>query len=293
MPYSGAIQKIFQARYILLLFIFVVAFLNVIYMRHTLKPSAANEIHLKNCSGHGVYDGYCVCDFEYTGLHCEENTPHPRELHHARESRFEYIFHNGFWSSNESVSGPGSNLQQTERIRAYIPHIFQAYAIRSMFDIPCGDVNWIKHINLGGIEYVGADIVSKLIYSHRKLYKNRKFFVADLVEQVPYKPFDLVLCRDALVHLNTSDIARALRNLNLSGSKYLLATTFPNHQNVDQVQLPGMDWRPLNLQAEPFNLPNPLEIYNEGYFKKGEEFSDKSLGLWKLPVPIPDKLFLL
>jgi hypothetical protein len=88
------------------------------------------------------------------------------------------------------------------------------------------------------------------------------------------------LSRDCLVHFSNADIIRALRNFKASGAKYLLMTTFTNKRvNTDVM---NGDWRPLNFQLEPFNLPVPLVLINEKCTEGGGTYSDKSLGLWSL-----------
>jgi hypothetical protein len=49
-----------------------------------------------------------------------------------------------------------------------------------------------------------------------------------------------------------------------------------NNQNLDQ-----KIWRPLNLEIEPFNLGNPIEIISERT-TEDPRYADKSLGLWKI-----------
>lgn len=41
-------------------------------------------------------------------------------------------------------------------------------------------------------------------------------------------------------------------------------------------------FRPINLQCAPFNLSEPLEIINESCTHADGEYSDKSLGLWRI-----------
>ena len=64
----------------------------------------------------------------------------------ARSSRaevFQWIFTTNKWGSAESVSGKGSELVQTEAIRAWLPEIIQELSIGSVLDVPCGDLNWL------------------------------------------------------------------------------------------------------------------------------------------------------
>ncbi|GAG59286.1 unnamed protein product [marine sediment metagenome] len=122
-----------------------------------------------------------------------------------------------------------------------------------------------------------ADIVEDIIAKNKKRYTDDKtsFVCLDAVQD-DLPRADLVICRDCLVHLSYADISRALQNIKKSGAKYFLTTTFPNlAENRD---IKTGDWRPLNLQQEPFKLPEPLEIVNEDCPEK--EYADKSLGLW-------------
>ncbi|MEO8451290.1 MAG: hypothetical protein ABI647_15960 [Gemmatimonadota bacterium] len=87
-----------------------------------------------------------------------------------------------------------------------------------------------------------------------------------------------MLCRDCLVHLSFADVGRALANIRSARITYLLTTTFPEEAlNVD---IATGDWRPLNLEREPFSFPPPLALLPEGCTEGDGRFQDKSLGLW-------------
>ncbi len=66
------------------------------------------------------------------------------------------------------MSGIGSDNSQTETVVNELPKIFEKYIIESMLDIPCGDFNWMRKVNLNGINYVGADIVADLVVANQK-----------------------------------------------------------------------------------------------------------------------------
>ena len=59
---------------------------------------------------------------------------------------FDKIFKNNTWGSKESKSGPGSTINNTKNIRKEIPKLMNDYKLKTLFDCPCGDVNWISHI---------------------------------------------------------------------------------------------------------------------------------------------------
>ena len=52
---------------------------------------------------------------------------------------FQNIYFNNRWGDSSSLSGTGSNLEQTTNIIKELPSIFKKYKINSILDIPCGD----------------------------------------------------------------------------------------------------------------------------------------------------------
>ena len=181
----------------------------------------------------------------------------------ANQNIFEKIFKQKLWGQNcESVSGPGSSLDATKNLRENLPFFFQKYHIKSILDIPCGDFNYMKEIDLSGISYLGADIVKELIGQNQLKYPKVNFQVMDLLQdELPL--VDMIICRDCLFHMPFDLIKKALVNFKKSGSKYILTTshTWKNFQPKD-IQLG--DFRKLNLQMPPINLPAPLDFIVEG-----------------------------
>ncbi len=197
----------------------------------------------------------------------------------------EYIFSDIFsgnkWGGADSVSGTGSGVLQTQVIIKELPQLFGEFNIRSMLDIPCGDFHWMRHVNLDGVNYLGADIVKRLIDHNKQKYEknNIAFRKLNLIKDALPK-VDLIFCRDCLVHLSFNDIFLALQNISDSGSTFLLTTTFPARpHNRDIVR---GDWTTLNLQAAPFALPAPLKLINEECTEVDGAYKDKSLALWRI-----------
>jgi hypothetical protein len=95
---------------------------------------------------------------------------------------------------------------------------------------------------------------------------------------------DLILCRDLFVHLTTQQIFKCIKNIIASDSEYLLLTTFTNNRKYKNlIRLPRIvGWRPINMQLQPFNLPQPDFILNENCTEGSGKFSDKSLALYKV-----------
>ncbi len=191
---------------------------------------------------------------------------------------FEDIYYNKKWSG-KSHSGPGSDLDQTSLVRQGLQQVIINYNIESLLDVPCGDWFWMQHLDLSAVKYTGGDIVEKIVQNNQKYARDKvSFLFLDLLEsQLP--AHDLVLCRDCLVHFSYQDIKKTLDNLIDSGCNYLLTTTFPGRQNYN---ITTGNWRPIDLQGPPFELPGPLMIFNEGCMEGNGSYNDKSLALWDL-----------
>jgi hypothetical protein len=195
---------------------------------------------------------------------------------------FTEIYDINYWNSKESFSGGGSELIQTETLINELEKITNILNIKSILDIPCGDFKWMQKANLDKINYIGADIVEKLILSNSENNREKKnitFQVINLIND-PLPKSDLLFIRDCFVHLSYDDIYISINNIKSSGCKYLLTTTFTNH-NINTDITTG-DWRPINLQEKPFNFPNPLLIINENCTEGNGAYKDKSMALWEV-----------
>ncbi len=187
---------------------------------------------------------------------------------------FTDIYRNNLWSDPESVSGRGSSLARTEVIRSALPAVLTSLNAQSLLDAPCGDFNWMQHVDLEGIEYTGADVVPDLIARNRQMHslRGRTFVVADVTRD-PLPKVDVVLCRDCFIHLSFRDIKAALNNFKRS-AEFVMATTHVDVTKNEDTRTGG--WRSINLQLPPFNLPPPQQLIVE------DAELGKSLGLWSL-----------
>ncbi|MEV6123849.1 class I SAM-dependent methyltransferase [Streptomyces sp. NPDC052077] len=199
------------------------------------------------------------------------------------ETIFTEVFRTNHWGSPESVSGPGSELRQTEAVRGALASVLARYPIRTITDAGCGDVNWIRHVD--GFDrldaYVGLDVVPDLVELNQKRYGSERmsFQQADLSRnEIPAA--DLVLTRDCMVHLTHHEVLAFLARIAASGSTYLLATTYASlAENRDTSD---GHWRPLNLQAAPFHLPPPIEHFDTDFTDNGRHHPGNGLGLWRI-----------
>lgn len=203
------------------------------------------------------------------------------------EKVFTEIFESNRWNDPESRSGGGSNLKQTEAVRAALPAIFKRHHIQTFLDVPCGDFYWMSRTDLTGVKYVGGDIVPALIEQNMKRYgsDSTTFRAINLMES-DLMPADLILVRDCLVHLSLRDAGKAIANIKKSGIRYLLTTTFVDVDHNEDITTG--QWRKLNLTKPPFNFPPAVELIDEKC-TESELAHGKRLGLWevaRLPASI-------
>lgn len=197
------------------------------------------------------------------------------------KDKFAEVYEKNIFGGADSRSGAGSDLLQTEIIRREIPRILRENGIASMLDAPCGDWFWMREVDLGIESYIGADIVDALIEKNKAQFGRDgiRFMCLDLSKDKLPK-VDLIFSRDCLVHLSFNDASRMLKNFKASGAEYLLTTTFAERSS--NPDLGDGFWRPLNMELAPFNFPPPIEMINEGCTEGDNQFTDKSLGLWRL-----------
>lgn len=180
----------------------------------------------------------------------------------SRRTIFTEFYKNNVWGSAESISGPGSELKYTANIISQMPDLLKKYNIRSINDAPCGDFNYMKEIDLNGIQYTGFDIVEELVVQNNNTYKKAglNFRHFDVVGTILPKA-DLILSRDMLIHFSFSDAFKTIENFKQSDSKYLLTNTYPDIKaNVD---IKTGSWRPINLLLEPYSFNKPIAIIEE------------------------------
>lgn len=190
------------------------------------------------------------------------------------KTTFTRIYENNCWADPESVSGRGSTIARTEAARGALPRMLVDVGAKSLLDAGCGDLNWMQHVDLQGIKYIGVDVVEELVARNQRSYGGTEwtFCVADITRD-PLPIVDVVLCRDCFIHLSFKHIHAAVANLKKSKSTFLVATT---HANVgENKDIVSGEWRSINLQLPPFNFPAPDSLIEE------DEDQAKHLGLWR------------
>jgi SAM-dependent methyltransferase len=168
-----------------------------------------------------------------------------------------------------SWDGPGSSLDCTDQLFRVLPGLLKRLGVCLMLDVGCGDWNWMRLVDLTGIEYTGWDVDPGRIARCRYRINIGDFTTLDrpnvvfdevnilTVDEVPL--CDLILCRDVLAHLPTGHIQAVLQKFRASGSEWLLASTYPGADNAFEYNPSEYAWNgymehPVDLEAAPFNL---------------------------------------
>ena len=197
-----------------------------------------------------------------------------------KENFIQNYLNNGF-NGKQSISGPGSDLENTVTLRKKLITLLNQMNIKILIDAPCGDFWWMQHIlpKTSIEKYIGIDIVPKLIEQVNNHYGTDKiiFKCQDIAEEFNEQG-DLVICRDCLVHLSFESALKVLTNFANSSVKYFLITTFDREKNYDYPD--GTSHYLMDLTKSPFNLPKPTVSINEECPEWNGIYNDKSLGFW-------------
>ena len=113
----------------------------------------------------------------------------------------------------ETECGYGATLSATIEQREWLAHVFDRYEIRSIADIGAGDLNWVRTMDLDGIDYQPFDLVPR----HESVTQ------FDVCHEIP-PAVDCILCLWVLNHMPYGACELALDNLKASGARYLVMT---------------------------------------------------------------------
>ena len=163
---------------------------------------------------------------------------------------------------DETQCGSGSTMAATENVRAWLPGALKRLGVDRLIDAPCGDRNWIRHVDLP-CEYMGIDSDADHIEKAGKDCASQ----GDLRYMIFGRKWNGVtafLSRDFFQHLDDADGLKVLNNFRASGAKYLIATDHGVEENGPLQQLPEGPFRYISMTAPPFNLPPPIDQCEDG-----------------------------
>ena len=194
-----------------------------------------------------------------------------------RSGVFDEIYQANFWGSAESRSGLGSEKHYADAFAGRLQQCLDDIGANSMFDAPCGDLNWVRPIAENPrMDYAGGDISATLIAELKRREPDMDLRAFDICED-SFPQVDVWLCRDCLFHLPFSDIWRALENFARSSIPFALLTTH-RARILTNLDVNAGGFRYLDLERAPINLP-PAERYLKDY-RLGRDFP-RYVGLWR------------
>jgi SAM-dependent methyltransferase len=207
-----------------------------------------------------------------------QNVEHLRQP--SLSDRFSTIYRNRVWLNDRargSLSGAGSDLENTGSIRLHLPDLLARLNTKALLDVGCGDFGWLRELAVN-CDYFGVDCVRDVIDRNAATYgsASRTFHALDATAD-PLPPADTVLCRDVLFHLSFKDIAALIRNVRASGASTLIATTDAGTEFNSDIR--SGDFRLLNLHEAPLCFPPPEFAIPDDGVQPG-----RSLGVWKLSM---------
>ena len=195
----------------------------------------------------------------------------------SRAHAFDEIYKNNAWGSIESRSGVGSEMVATKRYRLALASLIRQQNFQTMFDAPCGDLNWmpavLEQVNL---TYRGGDISPSLVAHVASTHPEFSVSTFDICRD-DFPKADVWHCRDCLFHLPFADIRAALQRFVKSEIPYLLLTTHRArwlHRNLDLCEV---GFRVIDFERAPFSFPKPLALLPD--FRVGVDFP-RYVALW-------------
>lgn len=142
----------------------------------------------------------------------------------------------------ETPCGAGSTLENTVKQREWIPRMVKKHKIKSIADLGAGDMNWIRHTELG-CDYSAYDLIP------------RSDFVIEfdiLEDTIP--DADCVMVNWVLNHFSEVDAKIATANIKKSKAHYLITTysdefcSFTDGEVVDSINIrAGFEMRLIDL----------------------------------------------
>ena len=152
----------------------------------------------------------------------------------------------------ETYSGPGSLIRNTNVLVKQLHFFLKKYKIQSIIDMPCGDFNYMKEINLDYIDYNGYDISENAIERCLKYKKNNiNFNILDATNQSLHYS-DLVICKDLFIHLSFEDINKILENIIKSKCKYFAVSRYNNGNVINIDRVSSLNAQAIEITQDPF-----------------------------------------
>ena len=267
---------------------------------HTHLPRSYNDRTMQSCMQYHAdnYMGCLLCSMSSklpelaTDAGIAGNSSLKSSVVSNVSKAFTQIYDAEVWSSAGGGSGHGSSDMCGTTVRQILRLLLFKYQILSVIDAPCGAVHssWMRstiylmRTDVPCFRYLGVDVVDSVVRKNAEAFQGldwAAFRSVDLSSASSTLPqhYDLIHSRDALQHLSYAAIGGALRTYCASDAKYLLVGSYVEAAAGSNKDIEIGGAFEINLLAEPFSFPAPLETFAEN---KCGEFPLKHLLLYNL-----------
>lgn len=176
---------------------------------------------------------------------------------------------------------PSIHPLTTQLLKMELLKLFKGLEIKTLIDVPCGEIHWVKEMNPFVRKYIGVDKRDEIIEKNRENYGSMylTFEQLDCTRDLLPKS-DLIFCHDAFNDCTSNEILAALLLFKKSGAKYFLATM---HTDTEKNSKGGKGgFTPINWQLKPYDFPKPLLTIHD------PSCENKKYALWKMEdIQIP------
>lgn len=176
------------------------------------------------------------------------STGHPKA---SITAAFSKVYDENVWQRKDT-SGPGSSAQYTGEYRSFLHRLLRSKQVKRLLDVGCGLWEYMQHVNLEGIEYLGIDPVPSVIKRNKALRLPPNIqFQCGTIDDVPnLGSFDMAIVKDVFQHLPNQLIIEMLEKLKVIPT-LIVTNDLLNGPNVN-CDLGG--FRKINLEGPPFSV---------------------------------------
>ena len=177
-----------------------------------------------------------------------------KKMYNPADAPHDYPTHESIFTPQYvSDSGPGSAPEYTEPYRKWLEAFCKKNKIKSVIDMPCGDMRVGGAVALPkGCTYLGVDVIAERIARNREAFPDREFVQADLLDWTP-PPADLLIIKDCVQHWSTADVLRWLESLKRAKFRFALVINCSYGPTLNADIVTG-GWRALDLSLAPFGV---------------------------------------
>lgn len=185
---------------------------------------------------------------------------------------FNDIYYKARWKNG---SGAGSDPSLLKDYIFYLNNFIKENNIKSIADCGCGDWQYMSHVDLSEVDYIGYDVSKLIIDINRKLFSSEKtHFIHYDGDFEKIQHADLLICKEVLQHLPNSYVFNFIKSIH----KYryvLIGNVVSAKNNVNDISIG--QFRFLDITEPPFNLPakNVLTIPKDSNFIKFYLFENR------------------